>query len=75
MAAMAFSGRTCNSPSVSEPAAGKLRESVAPASGPGFSLPPGGLRVDTTVAADGGISYRSVDSRTGTITIYDVYAP
>jgi hypothetical protein len=61
--------------SLSEPVAGKLRESVAPASGPGFSLPPGGLRVDTTVAADGGISYRSVDSRTGTITIYDVYAP
>lgn len=73
--ALADRGAGQTASSVSEPAAGKLRESVAPASGPGFSLPPGGLRVDTTVAADGGISYRSVDSRTGTITIYDVYAP
>lgn len=53
----------------------EFRQSIAPASGPGFSVPPGGLRLDTTVAADGGLSYRSVDSRTGTITIYDVYAP
>jgi hypothetical protein len=58
-----------------ERGSGELRQSIAPSSGPGFSLPPGGLRVDTAVAADGGISFRSVDSRTGTITIYDVYAP
>ena len=63
-------------PSVSvERGSGEIRQSIAPSSGPGFSVPPGGLRVDTAVAADGGISFRSVDSRTGTITIYDVYAP
>jgi hypothetical protein len=69
-------GQVSNAAMKSELGGAEFRQSFAsPSSGPGFSAPPSGLRMDTTVAADGGISYRSVDSRTGTITIYDVYAP